>query len=537
MTWTTINEIARYGIVPDLSPHTLPPGAWSSGSNVRFRDRRIIKGRGFQGKYSQTTRQVYWGTNFVSDIKSYWVYADLTDLYIVVDNVAESNITRHNSSDVDEQYSTGLDQLWNGGNLNGVLILNNGSDTPQQFVPGVDTRASNLTNWPTDLLCNVIRPFGYYLVAMNLKQGTEARVPNRIRWSHPAVPGEVPSSWDITDAAVDAGEFDLPDRRPGDIVDGAQLRDWFLIYERNAIWGMRFVGGNNIFSFTQLFPTIGALATDCVAPFDHRGGQFHCVYTGDNIIAHDGRSVIQTLEGRATRQVMRELDESNWRRSYVVNIPEVSENWICYPSLGSLYPNRALTWNFNEDTVSFRDLDNINWITLGIVDDGGDRGSWDEQEGTWGEQSVSWGSSSEQQHNIRPVGFSRSSVSSDASIVQMDESTANDGEIAAELLERRDLAILPDLRTRDPIADLESRKMLKGVRLQLTGGPIEVSVAATEKVGQIPAYGNQYTLTEENSELFDIVEGRSFCLRISAATKNHWELSGYSLDIERTGDS
>ena len=541
MTWTTIQKIGDYGIIYDTPAHLTPIGAWSDANNVGFRNGRVFKSRGTQKRYPQVTSGAIWGINQVVDIQSYWIYADTDDLFVVSGNVAPASITRDSAQG--GNYSTSRNGLWNGGNLSGITVLNNGADIPQTFRPGVDSQAQNLENWPPDLRCDIMAVFGYFLVACNLKDGTDPRRPNRVRWSHPALPGRLPISWAIDDPTVESGETDLPDRRPGDIVDAVVLRDWLLLYERNAIWGMRFVGGNEVFSFTNLFPTLGAMTTNCVAAFDHRGGQYHCVFTGDNVIVHDGRSIHNSLDKKVVRQIARELSESNWRRSFVVNMPSLNENWICYPVGGSSSPNRAMVWNYLDNTVSPIDLYNVNWISLGIVSDTVDRGSWDSFPAgeIWDDQALAWGASTEEQQNIRPLGFSEDVNNT---IRQMGTTTSVNGEPTSEVLEKRDIAIVPNRQTRDPIRDYESRKQLKAIRFESSGVPLNISIAATENIGEEPNYGNPHVIKARedesfqflDNELHEIVEGRAFHMKIEVSGRGHWELHGFSMDIERIGD-
>ena len=544
MSWLEIHSAGRFGIITDVQPQLLPPAAWngSETQNVQFINGKSAAMRGQRQVYPQVTRAVHWGVNLAVDIKSYWIYSDLKDLFVVSDDVAEVNISRTSGG----EYSINLNSLWNGGNLSGILILNTGADIPQQFKPEVDSRARDLLNWPSALRCKVIKPFGYFLVAMNLKDGTNPRNVNRVRWSHPAIPGAVPASWDIDDAAVDAGEFDLPDEVNGEIVDGVELRDQFLIYERNSIWGMRFVGGNNIFAFVNLFPTIGALSEKCVAPFEYKGGLYHCVFTGDTIIAHNGQTVSETLDGKVTETVKRELDETNWRRSYVVNIPRDNENWICYPTANSENPNKAVVWNYKDNTVSFRDLGEINWIALGTVDDRINAGSWDNLEGSWNDQTNAWGASTEQQHNLRPVGFNP--VAASSSIVQVSETYSNEGNPITVKLVRTHLAVLPNRQTQEAIVDFQSMKLFKKLRFQF--GPetlpndFEATVTVTTynvvagKLGTGTATGTATgTVSALDPEFHFMLNGKQFKIEIEISSTTYWELEGYSVDIEKCGEN
>ena len=128
-----------------------------------------------------------------------------------------------------------------------------------------------------------IRAFRSFLVALNVTRGGVS-YPRVVKWSTEAGIQGVPSSWNETTSTVDAGEYELADTK-GDILDGLQLRDTFMIYKEDATYSMSFVGTPFIFSFRQLSPTIGAISKNCVAEFD--GG--HAIFGKGNFYINDGQ--------------------------------------------------------------------------------------------------------------------------------------------------------------------------------------------------------------------------------------------------------
>ena len=533
--WMPVPNIAQYGVVEDIPAHLTPMGAWSSARNVRFRNGRIFKSRGTREVYSELfagLRVPAWGMNVIRDGISYWLYSDEEKLRQIHETTS-SSATRTDSSDNDVDYSTKLDTLWNGGLMGGYAVITNGADVPQSWEPG--ELAEDLENWPSaNLKCGVLRPFGYFLVALNITDGSD-NFPDRVRWSHSTTPGNLPSSWDIDDATRDAGQVDLQVQTPGHIVDAARLRDWLVVYRNNSTHAMRYIGGNNVFGFTELFGRLGALASGCVTPFSHRRGAFHCVFTGDDIIVHDGRQIIETLEGRVGRQIARNLSASYWERSFVVNMPGVHENWICYPETGSETPNLAVVWNYNEDTVSYREIpEGVNWITLGSVT-ASEGETWNTAVDSWDSEALSWDEAQNQQHNIRPVQFA--GTGSFAGMAELDTTSAWSGTNFSTTLEREGIAVVPNRQTKEPIQDLTSRKLLRGARLQVVGGPITVQFGASQSVDQAPVYQEPGTVIQEgvNLRAGGVLSGVSFGMRILSEHGNPWEIQGLELDIEKKG--
>jgi hypothetical protein len=109
-----------------------------------------------------------------------------------------------------------------------------------------------------NVYCRSMRAFRTFLVALYV-QKAGVNYPRLVKWSTEASTQTTPTSWNETDSTVDAGEYELADTK-GDILDGLQLRDAFMIYKEDATYSMQFVGVPFIFSFRQLSPTIGAIS-------------------------------------------------------------------------------------------------------------------------------------------------------------------------------------------------------------------------------------------------------------------------------------
>ena len=531
--WMPIPDIGKIGIQPDPPAHLLPPGAWSDGRNIKFSHGRVFRDRGIRRVYGDPLGNPYWGANVIYAGDSYWLYSSLTKLYSVLGDL-HTNVTRQDADDVDVDYGTEEDFLWNGGNLSNRYVLTNGVDVPQSWTPG--TRVEPLVNWPADdLTCRILRPFGYFLVALNLTDAG-VRLPNRIRWSNPIVTGALPTSWETDDASVEAGESDLPDVSSGGIIEAQALRNRLFIYKRNVVHSMHYVGGNNIFAFTPVFTDFGPLASGCVAPFAHRGGEFHCVYMGSHVRIHDGRAIVRTLDGRVSRILNRELSADSWRRSYVLNRPGPDELWICYPSGANTYPNRALVWNYREDTTTFRDMpENSHWMTKGNIEGAGEDLAWDSDEESWAPDDSIWDETSVDRHTRRPIVFISSG--DNRGIHRLEGRTVAASKLPVSQLERTNICFIPNRQTKEPMRDLESKKLLSGLRLQITGS-VGVRIGANQKINgatefgplQIvggPRRGNSITRVDH------VLSGVGFAVRFESIENSAWELHGYELDITK----
>ena len=254
---------------------------------------------------------------------------------------------------------------WTTTNLNGLIVATNGYDTPQMWplaagVPSTNTPFMELRNWPASAKCHVIRSFRTFLVGLNWTRSN--REPRLVKWSTEASYGSPPSTWSETDNTLDAGEYELSDT-PGDIVDGLPMGDSFLIYKNDSIYIMNYVGTPYIFSFKLLSPTIGCLAKNAVAEFE--GGHFF-IGNSDFYVCN-GQQVTPLLPDRLRRTVFDELNGDDYQKCFVAADYVRNEMIAGYPAGSSTVVNKAIIWNWKNNTFSIRDLPNTSHISSGIV--------------------------------------------------------------------------------------------------------------------------------------------------------------------------
>jgi len=267
---------------------------------------------------------------------------------------------------LDNDYGATVDTYkWTATNLNGLIVATNGYDTPQMWplsggVPAVGSPFMELRNWPSGTTCQVIRSFRTFLVGLNWDRTNPE--PRLVKWSTEASYGQPPATWSEIDNTLDAGEYQLADT-PGDIIDGLPLGDSFLIYKNDSIYIMNYVGTPYIFSFKLLSPTIGCLAKNAVAEFE--GGHF---FIGNSdFYMCNGQQVTPLLPDRLRRTVFDELNGDNYKKCFVAPDYVRNEMMACYPAGTSTVVNKAIIWNWKNNTFSIRDLPNTSHINSGIV--------------------------------------------------------------------------------------------------------------------------------------------------------------------------
>ena len=208
-----------------------------------------------------------------------------------------------------------------------------------------------------------MRAFRSFLIALNINRGG-VPYPRVVKWSTEAGIQGVPSSWNETTSTVDAGEYELADSK-GDILDGLQLRDTFMIYKEDATYSMSFVGTPFIFSFRQLSPTIGAISKNCVAEFD--GG--HAIFGKGNFYINDGQRLKPILPQKLKEYVFTTIDGAQINKCFVAADYGRTEILFCFTADGapSNEPNKAIVWNYITNTFCIRDLPDVAHMGYGNV--------------------------------------------------------------------------------------------------------------------------------------------------------------------------
>ena len=424
---------------------------------------------------------------------------------------------------VDDDYGANTSsRRWTATNLNGLVVATNGFDAPQMWplsagIPSTATPFRELQNWPTGASCKSIRSFRTFLVGLNWNRDNQE--PRLVKWSTEAAYGEAPSTWDEIDATLDAGEYELSDT-PGDIVDGLPLGDSFLIYKEDSIYIMNYVGTPYIFSFKLLSPTVGALSKEAIKEFD--GGHFF-IGNSDCYICN-GQTVTPLLPNKVRRAMFEDLSGDNYQKCFVAADYVRNEMLACFPSSGSDVVNKALIWNWKDNTFSFRDLPDTSFINNGIIDitvgATWDASSeyWDTGTGTWGERNYD-----NVKKNLVFCDVSNTKIFRDSF------GNTKDGTNMTSFVERTGL----DLN------DPQAVKFVSAVYPQ-----IEVSGNNSVNVYIGRQISTEQGITWEGPVLFNPntqskvscrVSGKYFGIKVESTTDIDWKLHGVAFEVQQRG--
>jgi len=340
------------GLVTDQPAFAVPPTKWTAVSQVNFRDGIAERRQGYAVSNSLTTPAAC---------------APQFGLYVDVLGAASRSATRYlwyggadyttGNANIGPQTTTPTDSdvtpagwagtapgRWTGGVLNNyVPVMNCQTEIPVYWnIAGPNWQVLPLSD-PTGAAAAVtwtaLRPYREFLIGMGLLVPASAYYSDKVYWSDAAPYNAPPTTW-VAAATNQAGDAIIPGG--GEVVDGAVLGEDFIIYKRRSCYRMRYVGGSYVMALSPLFSQFGALSQNCIAA----GLGRHYVYTGDDLIVHDGQSWQSMLNGKARRLIRDNFttlgDNPNAVNSHIYYNEQEREVWIMGVTAGNTWPTRAV---------------------------------------------------------------------------------------------------------------------------------------------------------------------------------------------------
>lgn len=354
------------GIANDLPAFEVAPEFYTSGDNVHFRSTFAERTTGHASIYETMQTEVRSLLNLQSGGLNYWLYNGIDSSYAVT-------VATHSDITLAAGLSsvTGANQ-WTTGLLNGVPFACNGIDPPMTWDFNPANPMTALANFPASASCYSMRPFKYFLIALNMSEAG-GTYPEKLIWSNSAEPGALPSAWTAA-ATNDAGSAILAET-PGKIIDGATLRASFVIGKEHSCYVMDYVGGINVFNFRKLFETTGFLTRNCAVDVN---GQLLIVADGD-VILTDGNTTQSVIDNKMRRFLFNQLDQDNYQATHVIRYQKENEVWVCFPSSGNSFCDLALIWDSQAGTWGVRDLPGASCSAIGLINDAAESSFIDDQ--------------------------------------------------------------------------------------------------------------------------------------------------------------
>ncbi len=492
------------GIVADDVEHELLEPIWTDGLNVRFGGGFVRKTEG----YAQTLSSVAAPVRHVCSVQSAgnsWVSVTDTNIY-ADDGITQTDITGTplTGSQANKVTSSVL---------GGVLVINNGADVPRYW--GGSGTTQDLPGWTSTHRCKSVRAFLNYLVAVNVTKDV-VNYGSMVKWSDVAESGSIPDSWDTSDPTRDAGELQAAET-DDDLVDSLPLGNVLVLYKQRSMYAMQFTRNNDIFRVFRLPGDYGMIAPNCAANVP-RG---HVVLTnGPDVILHYANEPQSIITGKWRDWLRENLDPANYEQSFVTANTPKGEVWICIPTAGSSYCNRALVWNYEEDTWSLLELPNVTHGAIGVLQSSDD--GWEDDEATWEGDDTPWD----------PLDVADRLVmsSGNAKLYVMDEGDTFDGaQISASV-------------TRDGLSfgDAEIVKLLRSITPRvngLAGTVLAFTPRYSNDVEGAYSSGSPVSYTVGTTRKAHLLKsGRQLGVAIASAGAGDWRIKSMGWDVVPMGD-
>jgi hypothetical protein len=386
---------APQGVNFTVEESQLSPDLWDDALNISFDDGSTNKVSGIgtsidpalvQGgdseielvlpfKYEGLSRYAYGLDN-----GEVWSLSSLTD--------AHESVTPNGSG-----LQPVANYKWQGSTINGVAYVCKGYPFYYDTTPeaGFDEgRFKAFDNFPVGLNFKTLRTFGNYLVGLNTTDALDNQE-NRIWHSSAANDRSVGQvEWDPT-PENDANWVYLGGEG-GAIVDGLELKNDFIIYREKTVHIMSFIGGNDIFSYRQIFAGFGLLADNCVTEIE---GQHFCLGVSD-VYMHDGRNKTSVADSVVKDKLYGDIDPSFTDRCFVLPDHKRKKIWVCIPELSKSGINPrgfctgAYVYDWVASTWSYRELPYSSCGTYDTYGIAAKDNPWNEAAGSWATTGGVW---------------------------------------------------------------------------------------------------------------------------------------------------
>jgi len=359
-----IRNVGDIGVVTDILPSALPTNAFTRAKNVRFDEGKVARSpvfRSIKDSLGMNPRFTY-GIPAASS-------GGFAVIVIVSDEYAIKQYANGSISSLQGSISTTTANASpiTGTSLADMVYINRQDQVPVYMANGGSSFAA-LPNWDANWRATSIRAYGDFLLALNTTEGG-VNYPSRVRYSNLTLANSVPDSWDASDTTKSAGFNDLVQMKTG-IVDGLTLGTNFIIYSKDQVWLMEFVGGTFIHNFRKLFSDCGVINQNCVAEVEGT----HYVFDHDDIYVHDSHTRQSICDKRVKNYIFSGLNTAKTDRCFVHHNADLDEVMFCYVSGDDMAEytngdrcNRAAVFNYKNQTWSFTDLPNVSSATNGSI--------------------------------------------------------------------------------------------------------------------------------------------------------------------------
>jgi hypothetical protein len=366
MTFYPVRGLGKGGVVADKLPWELEPNSFTNVSNVSFNDSAAYKTPGYQ-KTIDVGPGAVWMQLYDDGTAKQLVYATGTDLFLLQSGAWINVGTGYTSS-----------TNWHSDSFGTFCIFNNGIEKPQSKAVGANF--IDLPGWPATWTCGLIRAYKDFLVAAQVvDNGIEQR--NTIYWSDAAPTNELPENW--TPGSPSLAGFVVIPGDGGEVVEMVPLGDSMVIYTQAAMYALTFTGSAlRPMTLRRLPIAYGAASRECVVPFESG----HFVIGLRQLYVHDTVNAQLVAEEIVEERFYREL--SNIDQVQVVQNARDTEIIVAYSDRDTIASDKALTWNWLDNTWSFWTLPGVTCISYAFAPTEGE--TWETISTQWNANNAGW---------------------------------------------------------------------------------------------------------------------------------------------------
>ena len=497
------------GLALDVAPWEVGPDYWTAGSNVIFRNGAAQRVGSSRTVYSQNT------VNPALHLLNVRAPGGITEsnFWLVF---GESEVQALETSNIDNITGAALTAIdnaweWSATLLNNIPCFNNGADAPRYWAGDVGTPASALPGWPAGTVCKSLVAFNHHLFALDI-DGPSGHFESQILWSDAAAPGDVPATWSAS-ASNEAGD-DILAETPGPCLVGIPLQDTLLIFKRSSLYGVNYIGGDEIYKTRLLDGARGAITRRAAVDV---GGKILVVTDGD-ICLTDGTNWQSIAQGRVRDHVFSQIELNAYEMLFVVHDRSRNKARIYYPTTGNTLCSEYVEYDIAEDTFAVVACTNVECAEVGVVNDLALDETWDADADPWDSDASAWNAANfslavEQMI----VGFSSATLE----LQNSDEAVAVDASLSRE-----------DLSMGEP----ERFKYVRRVHVRGDfAAPLYVRVGARHSTTASIEWGAEQTLVPGESYVNADTLGRFISVALRSEDDDIWTVTGLDMEYEQRG--
>lgn len=498
-------------IEPDYIPQKSPVNVANNGLNIRYSNMAMERASGYLPIFGTTLYTPIYLIGIRQSNAFIWLYASESNIGAV-----DSASNHYDITPLAGVAATKVDN-WSGGAINGLAYMVSPLTDPIYWDGSTSNKMTTLPNWPASTKVRCIRSYKNFLIALGV-DGPAGFFGNMVKWSASADSGDIPQSWDISDPTLDAGEATLS-TTPGNVIDCLPLNDYNVIYKDDSTHLMRYIGGQFIFSFSDLFLTSGIMGRDCVVEVNGT----HVVLTKDDLISHNGSEFKSIATNRVRDTIFKSINTNYASSSFLAHNRKQDEIWICIPTGDSDCANLAVIWNYKFDKFGFQSLPDVPYISPGLIDITTDALTWNTDSDTWDADQTRW-----TQQFINDISNDLVFPLS-TNLMQLDTGSTDNGVDISASIEKNGIQITPE----NEIALVV--RVIPNI-VGTTGDVVKIKVGSQYNIGDPIAWGAQSDFTIGTSKHHDcLVKGRYMSIQVASEGGDIWSLHSIGVEYNSGG--